>query len=100
MHDDGNQDRAGVTPDGAASPLSIRLFGGFEVLLNGQPLPRLRFRKSQAVLSLLALRQGGRCQRNGWIERERLAGLLWPDSGHSNALHSVRNCLSDLRRAL
>ena len=75
-----------MTPDGAAAPLSIRLFGGFEVLVNGQPLPRLRFRKSQAVLALLVLRQGGRCQRNGWMERERLAALLWPDSGQSKAL--------------
>src|SRR5688500_3680361 len=85
---------AAVRPDDAASPLGARLLGPFELRVNGRPLPRLRFRKSQAVLALLALRQG--CE----VERDWLAGLLWPDSRPAAALHSLRNCLTDLRHAL
>src|SRR5262249_56679069 len=75
----------------AAPPLTLQLFGRFEVRVNGQPLPRLGFRKSESVLALLALRHGREVDRN-W-----LAGLLWPESPTSQAL---RNCLTDLRRAL
>ena len=83
-----------MRPDGGASPLSIRLFGPFEVQVSGQPLPHLSFRKSQAILALLVLRQGRE------VEREWLAGLLWPDTAPCSSLHSQRNCLSDLRAAL
>jgi predicted ATPase/DNA-binding SARP family transcriptional activator len=83
-----------VRPDGALTALSIRLLGPFEVHVDGQPLPRLRFRKSQAVLALLALRHERPSARD-W-----LAGLLWPDKSQSAALQSLRNCLTDLRHAL
>jgi predicted ATPase/DNA-binding SARP family transcriptional activator len=71
--------------------LRIRLFGPFEVRVNGQPIRRLRFRKSQALFALLALRHGQEVER-GW-----LAAQLWPESPGTQAL---RNCLSDLRQAL
>jgi DNA-binding SARP family transcriptional activator len=75
----------------AAPPLTIRLFGSLEVRVDGQPLPRLRFRKSQWLLALLALRHGAA------VERDWLIGLRWPESPGSQAL---RNCLTDLRHAL
>ena len=34
------------------------------------------------------------------MEREWLAGLLWPEAASSSGLNSLRNCLSDLRQAL
>jgi predicted ATPase/class 3 adenylate cyclase len=77
--------------DDTAPPLTIRLFGPLEVRVNGQPLQRLRFRKSEVVLALCALRHGRE------VDRSWLSGLLWPESRDSQAL---RNCLSDLRRAL
>jgi predicted ATPase/DNA-binding SARP family transcriptional activator len=80
-----------MSADNTVSPLSIRLFGSFEVSVSGQPVPRVRLRKGRAVLALLALRQGGA------VEREWLAGLLWPESRGTQAL---RNCLTDLRQAL
>jgi non-specific serine/threonine protein kinase len=80
-----------VIPTGKAPSLHIRLFGPFEARLNDQPLARLRFHKSQSVLALLALRRGTPAERR-W-----LAGLLWPDRLDAQML---RNCLSDLRRAL
>src|SRR5438552_8269290 len=80
---------------GRAEPaLTIRLFGPFEVQLNGAPLPRLRTRKGQWLLALLALRHG--CE----VDRAWLAGVLWPESSEAQALGSLRNSLTDLRHAL
>ena len=76
------------------SPLTLRLFGPFEARLHGQPLPRLRSRKGQWLLALLALRHG--CE----VSRAWLAGTLWPDSTEEAAYASLRNSLKDLRRAL
>src|SRR5947209_4598825 len=78
----------------AESPLVIRLFGPFGAWVRGDPLPRLRSRKGQWILALLALRPG--CE----IERDWLAGTLWPDSPEPQALLSLRISLKDLRRAL
>ncbi|MBC8104713.1 MAG: hypothetical protein H7Z41_19230, partial [Cytophagales bacterium] len=55
------------------APLTITLFGPLSVLVNGQPIPHLRSRKAQWLLALLTLR-GGRP-----VQREWLAGTLWPD---------------------
>jgi hypothetical protein len=70
---------ATVRPDGAAMPFNFRLLGGFEVCCAGQPLCLPKFRKSQAVLALLALRSPA-SGYPGEVGREWLAGLLWPDS--------------------
>jgi predicted ATPase/DNA-binding SARP family transcriptional activator len=81
-------------PGASAPSLAIRLFGPFEVCVNGAPLPRLRSRKGQWLLALLALRHGREVER-GW-----LAGVLWPESTGAQAFHSLRMTLTDLRRAL
>jgi predicted ATPase/DNA-binding SARP family transcriptional activator len=73
---------------------SLRLFGPFEVCLNGQALPRLRSRKGHHLLACLALRHG----RD--VKRSWLAGTLWPDSSEAPAFANLRNTLSDLRPAL
>lgn len=75
-------------------PLAVQLFGPFEVVIDGRPMPRLRTRKGQWLLALLALRQGRA------VERDWLAGLLWPDSSESQALANLRLSLTDLRRVL
>src|SRR5579871_2576523 len=74
--------------------LIIRLFGPLDVRCGGAPLRPLRTRKGQWLLALLALRQGRE------VQREWLAGTLWPDSLESQALYSLRRSLADLRRAL
>src|SRR5437879_101956 len=74
--------------------LAIRLFGPFELRLNGSPFPRLRTRKGYHLLALLALRHGKE------VERAWLAGTLWPDSSEPLAAASLRECLKDLRHAL
>src|SRR5579862_1644779 len=74
--------------------LDIHLFGQGETILRGQPLPPLHSRRGFWLLALLALRPGRP------ITRSSLAGLLWPESDESTALHNLRQTLSDLRRAL
>src|SRR5579872_1791919 len=83
-----------MQPDNSQCPLVIRLFGPFDVRLNGAPLPALRTRKHQWLLALLALRQDRQ------VDRDWLAGTLWPESPASQALYNLRRCLSDLRSAL
>src|SRR5262249_35901799 len=64
------------------------------VCLQGTLIPPLRSRKARWLLALLVLRRGRP------VERDWLAGLLWPESSQSRALYSLRRRLTDLRRAL
>ena len=77
----------------AVSP-ALRLFGAFEARLGDTPLPRLRTRKAQWLLALLALRPGAQ------LARDWLAGTLWPDSPDPAALANLRSGLQNHRRAL
>jgi predicted ATPase/DNA-binding SARP family transcriptional activator len=74
--------------------LTITLFGAMQVLVTGQPLPRLRSRKALWLLALVALRVGRP------VEREWLAETLWPDADTDQALANLRTALSELRQAL
>jgi non-specific serine/threonine protein kinase len=65
-----------------------------QVLVHGQPLPRLRSRQSLWLLALLTLRHPRP------VEREWLAGTLWPDSDQSRCFRNLRVVLSELRSAL
>lgn len=66
------------------SDLEIRLFGPMEVRVGSQPLPRLRSRKGLWLLALLALRAG----RD--VERDWLAGTLWPGCEEADGRRSLR----------
>lgn len=79
---------------GASGGLRMHLFGPMEVCLGSGPLPRLRSRKGLWLLALLALRNGRDVERN-W-----LAGTLWPDSDEADARRSLRQSLHNLRLAL
>src|SRR5687767_12539310 len=83
-----------VTDCATTSSFSLRLFGPLDIRLSGEPLPRLRSRKGQWLLALLALRHDAE------VSRSWLAGLLWPDSSEAQALAGLRNSLMDLRRAM
>ena len=76
------------------STLCIRLFGPFDVQVQGQPLPPLRTRKGQWLLALLTLRADRQ------VSRSWLAGTLWPQSRQEEAARNLRQSLHDLRRAL
>ena len=83
-----------ITHETASAELTIRLFGPMQVLLHGNPLPHLRSRKSLYLLALLTLRH------NRSVEREWLAGTLWPDVDQTQAFANLRPALSGLRDAL
>ncbi len=73
--------------------LEVRLLGRFEVRLDGDPID-LASRPAQSLLAYLALNP------NVPHRREKLAGLLWPDTSDANARNSLRHALWTLRRAL
>jgi predicted ATPase/DNA-binding SARP family transcriptional activator len=73
--------------------LEIHLFGRFEILLDGQPL-EIPSRPAQALLAYLALHPGIAHRR------EKLAGLLWPDSDETNARRYLSQALWRLRKRL
>ena len=74
--------------------LRIRLFGGFEARRDSGEALALKGRKTQALLAYLALRPGQA------RSREELVGLLWGDRGEPQARSSLRQSLSELRKAL
>lgn len=73
--------------------LQVSLLGQFEVLRDGERLA-IPTRNAQALLAFLLL-NAGQAQR-----RERLAGVLWPDSSEENARSNLRHELWRLRKAL
>lgn len=74
--------------------LAISLFGSMQICVGGQPVRRLRTRKGYWLLALLTLHHGRE------VQREWLAGLLWPESWESQARANLNLSLTDLRKAL
>ncbi len=74
--------------------LEIDLFGPLSIRVNGTPLPPMPSRKGAYLLALLTLRHGRE------VERDYLAGLLWPDSDQEKALFNLRQMLLRVRQAL
>ena len=68
----------------SASPLLIRLLGPIEVRRDGERLPPLRTRKGLWLLALLTLHHGRP------LDRQWVAGTLWPDSPEPQALYNLR----------
>ncbi len=85
---------AGTAPSLRIPPLELRLFGPLDVRVHGRPLPATSSRKGRWVLALLALRCGKE------VDREWLAGTLWPESAAPQAFYNLRQHLSELRVAL
>ncbi len=73
--------------------LRICLLGQFEVTLDGVPA-EVDSRPVQTLLAYLALNS------NSPQSRDRLAGILWPESEESNALANLRHALWRLRQAI
>jgi TolB-like protein/regulator of sirC expression with transglutaminase-like and TPR domain len=79
---------------GVLAVLHISLFGGFEARLeSGEPVV-LKGRKSQALVAYMALRPGKP------FSRQELVALLWGDRGEPQARSSLRQSLSEFRKAL
>ena len=88
------QSERGVVRESAQQHrFSIRLLGGFEI--RGPQGPTLLpTRKAEGVVAIVALQPGEA------IERDKLCGLLWPDVRDAQALHSLRQTLMYIRRAI
>src|SRR5579862_854084 len=77
-----------------SEPLTVGLFGPFDVRVQGEPVTAWHTRKGQWLLALLILRH------DRPVERAWLAGTLWPDSTETQALANLRLSLGQLRRTL
>lgn len=71
---------------------TLRVLGGFQLARADGQVLELPSRKARMLLAFVALN----APRS--VSRERLAGLLWGDGGDRQALHSLRQCLLELRR--
>lgn len=71
-------------------PPSVRLLGGLQVW-SGDRLHRPPLQKPVALLAYLA------CQ-DGWVERDVLAFLFWPDADRSRSRTNLRRLVARCRR--
>ena len=73
--------------------LEIRLLGQFDIQHNGLPV-EVPSRSAQSLLAYLLLNTGISHRR------EKLAGLLWPESSEANARSYLRKALWQVRKSL
>lgn len=73
--------------------LDLRLLGGFQARLGAGPVLPLPA-KAQALLAYLAIRPGHA------HPRDKLAALLWGDTGDAQARDSLRHAVAVLRKAI
>jgi predicted ATPase/DNA-binding SARP family transcriptional activator/Tfp pilus assembly protein PilF len=78
---------------GVIRMLEIRLLGRFEIRSEGETV-EIPSRPSQSLLAYLVLNTGAR------LRREKLAGLLWPDSDDTKARRQLRQALWRLRKSI
>jgi DNA-binding SARP family transcriptional activator/predicted ATPase len=74
--------------------LSVRLFGGFEVDLNGSPAIKFESDKVRALLSYLMV-ESYKSHR-----RDKLAGLFWPELPNRRARSNLSQALYNLRTVI
>jgi len=78
-----------------ASPvLRIELFGGFHLLTDDRPAPRVPSARQQQVIAYLILHA-----RTAPVQRQRVAASLWPESTDAQALTNLRRELHHLRES-
>ncbi len=92
--------RAGI-PDTSADPAGspppraeVRLLGGFDVRVDGQPVNGFESQKVRGLLAYLIVNRGTA------RSRERLVSLFWPDHEPTGARSSLRQALYNLRSTL
>lgn len=76
--------------------LTVNLFGGLDVRIGDTPVDPARFRrqKVKTLLALLVLNRGRE------FPRDRLVGIMWPESEMDSARKNFYSVWSHLRRAL
>ena len=75
-----------------SSLLRVELLGGFRVLTDGRSAARLPSARQQQLIAFLVLHA-----RGAPIQRQRIAGALWPESTDAQALTNLRRELHHLR---
>ena len=75
------------------SRLDIRLLGGFDARIAGQPIQGFESQKVRALFAFLA------CQQERGASRDQLAGLLWGEKSDEAARRNLRQALHNLRLA-
>lgn len=78
----------------STTELEVRLLGGFELRNRAGESLRLRKRKAEALLAVLALQPGQS------LSRGKLCALLWPGVSDAQSRHSLRQTLLYLRKVL
>lgn len=73
--------------------VEFRFLGQFALHLDGEPV-RLASRPAQSLLAYLCLHAGKA------FRREKLAGLLWPETSETNARNNLRQALWRIRKSL
>src|SRR5512145_1397975 len=73
--------------------LAIRMLGTFQIK-DGKKLVNISSRPAQSLFAYLVLNPGAPHRR------EKLAGLLWPDSMEETARDNLRHALWRVRKAL
>ena len=74
---------------------SLRLLGGFDLVsLPARERLALPGKRERLLLAYLALTPNGR------VSRRKLISQFWEETAEEAALHSLRNCLSAVRKAL
>lgn len=73
--------------------LTLKLLGGFQLTVDGAPVPLARQTRLQSLLAYLALHPAAP------QSRLHLAALFWPDSTEAQARGSLRQALYELRHA-
>ncbi len=74
--------------------LSVSLFGGFSVALDGRPITDFESNKVRALLAYLVT------EADRAHSRDKLAALLWPEMPDQAARSNLRYALSNLRKAI
>lgn len=73
--------------------LDVRLLGGLQVRVGGEPVDALRSARARSLLAFLILHP------DVAHARQRVAFEFWPDSSEAQARTNLRNVLHTLRRA-
>jgi DNA-binding SARP family transcriptional activator/CheY-like chemotaxis protein len=80
-----------TTPGESRAPVRLRMLGSYEVERSGEPVS-LPTRKAAAILAILSI------DDERTHTRERIATLLWGDSGPDQSRQSLRQSLFTIRR--
>jgi DNA-binding SARP family transcriptional activator/predicted ATPase len=73
---------------------NMKCFGGFHLEVNGNPIYNFKTNKARALLVYLAVETPRR------FRRSHLAGMLWSEFREDQALHSLRQTLVWLKKAM